>query len=506
MKRAIYAALEPILDRKRLLFAVRCMVIGLACSAAAGLLLGIGRLALGLEISWVARLAVLASGPVAGLLVGWLMRQAWHDAAADVDQHYELKDRTVTALAFANQPAPTDLQSLQIADALGRLEKVDAKAIAPLRAPRAWPVLLGAMSVAAVMLAWPLTPPEAEASPAPAPDHIVALVLEQKEKLAALEKKLSETTQDLDDEKADDEKKGLKEMLEKLLQKVEELTQPGTDEKEALAKLSEMQAAVQSLANELNVAALDGQLSSLGTALAASSAFEGAGKALQDGKLEKAAKELDKLEEVKLNPKEAKALEEKLKQLAKQMGEAGQGSMGDAVAELADSLKGGKGRVGRATRNLAKKINNAVKRRKVNDLLIAQVEDLKECKCNCNGGARIRMAHKSNNPSSNWGRAISGNVDGEKTKLASTRTDQQLTGTPGAEGDSEVETTATPEARQQASRGYKDRYEKFKKESDAVLEGEAIPLGHRQMVKKYFELIRPSNADAPPERNPGDSK
>src|SRR5207253_7633541 len=105
---------------------------------------------------------------------------------------------------------------------------------------------------------------------------------------------------------------------------------------------------VQALANQLNIAAMDGQLSSLGTALAASSPFEGAGKALQDGKLEKAAKELEKMDEVKLTPKEAKALEEKLKQLAKQMGDAGQGSLGDAVAELADSLKGGNGRVGKA--------------------------------------------------------------------------------------------------------------------------------------------------------------
>jgi hypothetical protein len=30
-----------------------------------------------------------------------------------------------------------------------------------------------------------------------------------------------------------------------------------------------------------------------------------------------------------------------------------------------------------------------------------------------------------------------------------------------------------------------------------VVEGEPIPLGHRQMVKKYFELIRPSNSDTP---------
>ena len=60
-----------------------------------------------------------------------------------------------------------------------------------------------------------------------------------------------------------------------------------------------------------------------------------------------------------------------------------------------------------------------------------------------------------------------------------------------------METTATPEARQQASRAYQERYSKFKQESDAVLEGEPIPLGHRQTVKRYFELIRPSNADLP---------
>jgi hypothetical protein len=68
----------------------------------------------------------------------------------------------------------------------------------------------------------------------------------------------------------------------------------------------------------------------------------------------------------------------------------------------------------------------------------------------------------------------------------------RITGQPAGEGDSDVETTATPEARQQASREYKEKYQKFKKESEAVLEGEPIPLGHRQMVKKYFELIHPS--------------
>ncbi|OWK36954.1 hypothetical protein [Fimbriiglobus ruber] len=498
MKAAIYAALRPVRARQQLLFAVRCTVIGLAAGAAAGLLLGTARLVFGLDLSPAIGVGVLAAGPVLGLIAGLVLRRTWHDAAVAVDGHYGLKDRSVTALAFAEQPTPSDLHALQLADAASHLGTVAPKSVVPLAAPKFWPAALAGLAASVALLFWPLATREAEAGPAPVPEHIVAAVAEQKEKLATLEKKLAETAQDLEDEKAEDDKKGLKELFDKLAQKLEELSQPGTDEKEALAKLSEMQAEMQALANQLNVAALDGQMSSLGSALAASSAFEGAGKALQDGKLEKAAKELDKIDDVKMTPKEAKALEEKLKQLAKQMGDAGQGSMSDALAELADSLKGGNGKVGKAAKNLAKKINNAVKRKKANDLLNAQVDELKECKCQCqnNGGLKIKQPSKSNSPSSTWGRAISGNTDGEKTKLGGKRNEQQLTGTPGAEGDSDVETTATPEAREKAGREYKEKYQKFKKESEAVLEGEPIPLGHRQMVKKYFELIRPSNGDS----------
>jgi hypothetical protein len=499
MREAIHTALKPVRSRQQMMFALRSAVAGVTAGAAVALALGAARLLFGLDVSWLVGAAVLAAGPVLGLLVGLVLRHGWHDAAAAVDAHHGLKDRAVTALAFTDLPAPTELQSVAVSDALGHLNAVEPRAVVPLRAPRAWPVALAALAAAVIVLAIPLAQREVDAGPAPAPAHIRDTGKRTEEQLAKVEKKLTETIQDIDDEKADDEKKGFEDLFKKLAEKVKELQEPGTDEKEALAKLSEMQAAVKALANELNVAALDGAMSSLGTALAASTAFEGAGKALQDGKLEKAVKELEKVEEVKLTPKEAKALEEKLKQLAKQMGDAGQGSLSDAVAELAEALKGGNGKVGQAAKALAKKLNNAVKRKKANDLLTALNEDLKESKCNCqnNGGPRIRQAQKSDSPSSTWGRAISGNTDGEKTKLPGKRVDQQITGTPGAEGESDVETTATPEARQQASREYKDRHKEFSRESEAVIDGEPIPLGHRQMVKKYFELIRPSNADAP---------
>jgi hypothetical protein len=499
MNEPLYNALKPVKSRQQTQFALRSLFAGLLVGAVVGFGLGICRLVFGITFPVGLNIAVLVAGPVIGLLCGLMLRRTWHSAAVAVDGHYDLKDRTVSALAFANQPSKGDLHSLQIEDTMAHLKTVEPNAVVRFKAPQSWPIAVGGTALAALLLFWPVSQPQLEASTTPTPEHIVAATQETKAKLAELQKKLSETTQDMEDEEGQEEKKGIEELMKKLEEKLEELTQPNVNEREALVKLSEMQAEMQNMANQLNVAALEGQLSSLGTALSASQAFEGAGKALQEGKLEKAAKELEKIDDVKLTPKEAKALEEKLKELAKKMGEAGQGSLSEAVGELAENLKGGNGKVGKSTKQIAKTVNKAIKRRKANDLLTAANEELKECKCECqnNGGARVKNPSKSNSPSSSWGRAISGNIEGEKTKLGSKRNDLQITGTPGAEGDSDVETTSTPEARQQASREYKEKYEKAKKAVESVIDGEPIPLGHRQMVKKYFESIRPSSSDTP---------
>ena len=127
----------------------------------------------------------------------------------------------------------------------------------------------------------------------------------------------------------------------------------------------------------------------------------------------------------------------------------------------------------------------------------ATLDDLKECKCNCQCNSLVtgHKPQKSKSPSSTWGMTSSGNIDGEKTSLLSQRQKMDLTGTPG-EGPSDTETTSSPEARQQASRAIKKTdYDKYKKLSEAVLESEAIPLGQRQLIRKYFELIRPTNSE-----------
>jgi hypothetical protein len=101
---------------------------------------------------------------------------------------------------------------------------------------------------------------------------------------------------------------------------------------------------------------------------------------------------------------------------------------------------------------------------------------------------------KSNRPSQQFGKSTSGNINGEKTRLESPRNMQEITGTPG-EGPSEFETSSSPEGREQARRKYRESFEKYQKLSEAVLDSEPIPLGHRQTIRRYFELIRPTRSD-----------
>jgi hypothetical protein len=164
------------------------------------------------------------------------------------------------------------------------------------------------------------------------------------------------------------------------------------------------------------------------------------------------------------------------------------------VSDFADSLKGGKGKGKKATKVLAKEVKNQARRKRISDLLTGELDNIKEGKCNCNSLVRGKKPQKSTSPSSNFGAATSGNVQGERTKLLGQDNQVNITGTPG-DGPSDVETTASPEARQKARRGYKESYQKYRKMSDAVLDSEPIPLGHRQTIRRYFELIRPRNSD-----------
>ncbi len=98
---------------------------------------------------------------------------------------------------------------------------------------------------------------------------------------------------------------------------------------------------------------------------------------------------------------------------------------------------------------------------------------------------------RSESPSDSAGTSSAANFFGAPTELDGSRVPDQVTGQLG-QGDSEIETESSPEGAQQAARTYRKVYAKYRKLSEAVMIEEAVPLGHRQIIKRYFELIHPA--------------
>ncbi len=492
MRHRILKALQPVRRRQRFVGVVKGAAIGLLAGSLAGIFIGVLRLASGETAIPGWAIALVVDGPVIGAVLGWLKSRPFSQAAAAVDASYALKDRTLTAVDFADRSGNTAFHELQIEDASAHLAGLNLRRAVPLRMPRLLPAAALAASLAIALLVWPRQ--NLQAQPAAPLEEVVAAAADARESLDQLE--------ELAKKENDPE---LDKLVKQLEQKIEEMKAPGVDVKEALAKLSEMQATLQAQQAQYNVGLVDAQMSSLGEALASASAFEAAGNALQQQKYDKAASELENAEP-KLDRKEAKALKDKLKKAAKQMKDAGLAELSEVTDDLAESLDEESDCQGEC-KKLGKLAKAQGRRKKISDLLTMQCQNLSECKSNCNKNstARFKLRKKSDNPSSTWGMATSGNTDGEKTKLDSARNQQNIKGQMG-EGPSETETAHLPEGRQTATRDYQEKYKKYKQMTEAALNTEPIPLGHRQTIRTYFELIRPDGdeaekAAAPPAQN-----
>jgi hypothetical protein len=489
MRERILQGLEPVRRRQLGQRVAHAAVVGLVPSSLAGIGLGLWRWHEGVAVSPAVAWPILLAGPLLAALVALARRPGWHAAASAIDARYALKDRSATALDFLARPGTSALHDLQIDDAARHLDGVEPGVAAPFRLPRALPYAMGALFVALSLLAWPLAPRPVQASPTPP----LPTVLDE----AAL---IDEDLKQLDELARKEHSKELEALVERLHGKVEELKQPGVDVREARAKMSEMQSAIAAQQAQYNVGLVDAQLSALGDAMTPAPSLEAAGKALMEAKFDKAAEKLDAMEDPALDRKEAKAVQEKMKQVAENMGEVGLGQLGSAASEMSEGLKGdGSGKFRKGSRELARLVQGHNVRRKIKEILELEARKLSECKGRCNGEktARIRMPSKSNSPTENWGAGISGNVQGAKTDPKANRDRQEITGTPG-DGPSEFETTHSPEGQQLAARGYRAMYQKYRKMSEAVLDSEPIPLGHRQTIRRYFELIRPQNLEADP--------
>ena len=484
MGQAIQSRLDPVRRRQQQRLAISLAAWGLLASSLVLAIWAAGRWLIGWELTAAWALGVAVAGPAAGYLAGLAWRRDWHAAALAIDAHYRLKDRAATALAFLKKSDPSSVHRLAVADALSHLERVDARQVVPLAAPRVLPYAIGALVLALLALVFATGPAKVNASPAQPLAVVVASAERAGEELADLEKFALE-------EKDPEIEKLVAEMKKSL----EELKQPGIDLREALAKLSQMQSALEQQQAKQNAGQMDSQLQAMGEALALADPLAEAGQALAAGQLEKAADELEKLAAPQLDRQTEKAVREKLDALARQMKDSGSSSLSQAAGDISQGLGGDGGRFRDGAKRLAGEARQQGKRKKLSDLLMKQCQCLGECKgdCECEG----KGTGNSKNPGGKkWGLGASGNDPGEKTPQLGGRYETRLTGKQTDEGEIEVETTHSPEGQQDAQREYRETYDKYQKISEAVLDSEPIPLGHRQTIRRYFEAIRPTQAEA----------
>jgi hypothetical protein len=493
MSERILEKLEPVRRRQLGLEIFRYTARGLLASSFLALGLGVWRWqaagALGAGVLWAIAAGILVAGPLAGALAGLVRGRSSRVAAAAVDREYGLKDRAVSAVDFIRRGEPTPIHVLQVADAEQHLSGLDPRKVTPFRLPVVLPYALGTLALALGLLVWPRAG-TVQAKPAVPLEFVLAAAQDAEE-----------SVEDLDEVAKKEHDPQLKELVQKLTETIQEMKLPGVDTKEALAKLSEMEAAISAQQAQFNVGLVDAQMQALGEAMASTQALEGAGQALQQGKYDKAAEQLEKVEP-KFDRKESKTLKEKLAQAAKAMEDAGLSDLSTATTELAESLDDAAAAQG-ACKTLGNLARSQGRRKRVTDLLTLAARNLSECKGNCNKNStlKIRLRKKSERPTSSWGMGISGNTDGENTKLDSARKREQVQGQMD-EGASETETTHMPEGRQTATRTYRDQYQKYRRMTEAALDSEPIPLGQRQTIRRYFELIRPQEDEADPKPDP----
>jgi hypothetical protein len=503
MQGPLHARLQPVLRRQQWLIVVKSAVTGLLVGSVAAALLGLGKGLFAAPAPGWALAGLIVAGPVFGTMLGRLRRPDWHGAARAVDEHYHLKDRTTTALAFVARPPLSVFQEVEIADALKQLGRIDPAEVVPLRLPRSFAAAVGVTAVALALLFWPGAAPDASAAAPEAVPGIVAEAENIAEDLDDLEKAARE---------AGDEK--LLELVQELRKKVEAMKQPGVSLRDAMSTISEIQSAIGAHAAELNTQLVDEKLRDLGQAMDAAASLEKAAKALQDGDYEKAAKALENPGEPRFDGREAKAAGEKMNRISQDMRQAGLRRLGDATKRMAAGMRGEKKEYREGARELAKEVRQQERRKRINELLARENSRLNECKNRSQqsylewlkqqgkGGKKEDKDSKNESqdagqekPQQASGRGEKPGRDprGNRTRLTPAREEDKLPSQPGAgeEGERTIDGNG-PRGTGRAMRPTREQYQKYRREVEAALEREPIPIGQREAIRRYFDLIHAS--------------
>ncbi len=258
---------------------------------------------------WLAGLALIPLG--AGLIAAGRHISAVH-AARLIDDSHDLHDRTSTAHEFCRTDEPTDWMRAQVQEALTHLPGVDLSRAAPYRVPREMRVfgLVAICLALTAILRFPAAdpPPAVVVASAPRVDVDPDELADQRAMAKTLELQAQQ-----------DQQPELQRLAEELTKLFDDLEKKKLTRKELFAKLAELEKKLMD--------GLDGNFDDLlkrfkkmGGELQKEKLTKDLGKALKQGNLKQAKKDLEKLasEIDKLKKRDKRRVARRLQRAAKQ--------------------------------------------------------------------------------------------------------------------------------------------------------------------------------------------
>ncbi len=303
--------------------------------------------------------------------------------------------------------------------------------------------------------------------------------------------------------------------LEELLKEIKPLRDKMADgqmtQKELFLKLNEVQARLEAARDKLEASSLEPQAQSMADAVKDLDGMSGLAAALQRKDFA-AAREQAAQAQQKYNSGEAKMPEGANAQAAaSKLGEASQQmassnpEASSAMKQMQNSLPNkDSSSMSKGLGSLKDSLGQQAQKQSQSHNLGTQLAQLGECKggmCNNPGnGAGMKLGPprlslaKSMQPGKGAGSETDPNRFGAQTQLDANHQEMKITGTAG-DGASETQTESTkdPHFEQTAGSMNAAQFSAYKKMSEEATEDESLPVADRQMIKHYFENIRPQS-------------
>ncbi len=448
-----------------------------------------------------------ALGLASGVVLGAWARPTLAETALAIDRQAALRDRVHSALQFSLEQAPDAYRQLQIRDATDTLRHRTGSIarLFPLRWPREGTWASAAVGIAVVVGLLVPAHRTAEALPTGPPEE----VLEETRALSEDIERFETLSDDL-------ESKDLRELTQKLRRTLSTIEKDTRTREDAMGVLAQMTSQVEATAAQFDPMVLDQQLREVAEGIHSLDGFRGASEMLKQNRYDRAAESLQQLgdrigEGRQSMPSSGGLVDTRIGQLSQQVGAAGLQELSEAMASLQQAITKGSPRECRnALGRVASVVRSYGRRSRLGRTLQnlqARISQCKSCvsgSCSmCNGkggcsgtgtslGAASLSFGKSDRPSQKAGTAVAAGMFGSETKLNSNRSGTNISSHAQGDGPSEKETETTTDGRQQAARDYQKVYAQYRKISDVAMVEEAIPLAHRQLIKRYFETIHPS--------------